>query len=119
KTLAVCDRDPLTNSRDIWLIDLTNGKPSRFTFDAADDVNPIWSPDGSPIAFASDRGQRKRRDLFIRSSTGDGKEKSFLSSDISKSPESWSPDDKFLLLTPLQRSRFGQSLSRNRTKRRS
>src|SRR5262249_41073339 len=32
---------------DIWLIDVARGTPTRFTFDAAPDLRPVWSPDGS------------------------------------------------------------------------
>jgi Tol biopolymer transport system component len=55
KQLAVDRVDPQTRTRDIWLFDLTRGTSSRFTFDPADDFAPAWSPDGSRIAFTSDR----------------------------------------------------------------
>src|SRR5262249_10553934 len=55
KRLAVGVRDPKTKSRDIWLFDLARGAKSRFTFDPADDLNPVWSKDGSRIFFTSDR----------------------------------------------------------------
>src|SRR5262249_36160011 len=34
---------------DVWLIDTVRGVPTRFTFDAAIDQRPVWSPDGSRI----------------------------------------------------------------------
>ena len=40
---------------DIWLIELTRGTPAHLTFDPANDVYPIWSPDGSRIVFGSSR----------------------------------------------------------------
>jgi Tol biopolymer transport system component/tRNA A-37 threonylcarbamoyl transferase component Bud32 len=41
--------------RNIWVYDLKRGTGSRLTFSAADDVNPIWSLDGSHILFSSNR----------------------------------------------------------------
>lgn len=42
-------------NRDIWLIELASGNLTRFTFDPGTDIFPIWSPDGTPIVFSSDR----------------------------------------------------------------
>jgi Tol biopolymer transport system component len=41
---------------DLWLADLATGGVSKLTDDEAIDLSPSWSPDGSRIAFASDRG---------------------------------------------------------------
>ena len=68
KRLAVGRLDPATNTRDIWVLDLVRGVSSRLTFDKADDVNPVWSPDGSRIAFSSDR--RGNRDLYWKAASG-------------------------------------------------
>ena len=40
---------------DVWLLELGRGVLSRFTSDAADDMFPIWSPDGTRIVFSSNR----------------------------------------------------------------
>jgi Tol biopolymer transport system component len=42
--------------RDIWTIAAAGGAPVQATFDAALDWNPVWSPDGTFLYFASDRG---------------------------------------------------------------
>ena len=47
---------------DVWLIDIVRGVASRFTFDIADERWPVWSPDGSRVAFAFAR--KGVRDLF-------------------------------------------------------
>ena len=41
--------------RDIWTIPARGGAPVQVTDDAAFDWNPVWSPDGRYIYFASDR----------------------------------------------------------------
>ncbi len=42
--------------RDIWTIPAAGGAPVRVTLDSAIDWNPVWSPDGGFLYFASDRG---------------------------------------------------------------
>jgi len=40
---------------DLWMLDATRGMTSRFTFSHGADGTPIWSPDGSKVAFSSMR----------------------------------------------------------------
>jgi eukaryotic-like serine/threonine-protein kinase len=56
--VAVNLMDPGTGNWDIWIVDVARGVPERFTSDPANDNDPIWSPDGKEIVFASDRGGR-------------------------------------------------------------
>jgi len=42
--------------RDIWTVGARGGEPVAVTSDPALDWNPIWSPDGRYLYFASDRG---------------------------------------------------------------
>jgi Tol biopolymer transport system component len=42
--------------RDIWTIPASGGEPEDVTNDEPLDWNPVWSPDGSYLYFASDRG---------------------------------------------------------------
>ena len=81
---------------DIWLLDLErDGLPTRFTFDAAADVAPVWSPDGSRVAFGSSR--QGNLDLYQKASSGAGAEEVLLADDGDSVPTSWSPDGRFLL----------------------
>jgi len=43
-------------NRDIWIYDIARQLPSRFTFDAAPERYPIWSPDGKSLIFARFKG---------------------------------------------------------------
>jgi dipeptidyl aminopeptidase/acylaminoacyl peptidase len=95
KRLAVGRNDPATNTRDIWVLDLARGVSSRFTFDKADDFNPVWSPDGSRIAFTSTR--KGRRDIYWKAAGGAGADEPVLETEGAKSLEDWSPDGKLLL----------------------
>jgi Tol biopolymer transport system component len=60
--------------RDIWVRDLARGVNSRITFDPEDELAPVWSPDGSRIAYAALRGGRLR--CYARAANGVGAEDS-------------------------------------------
>jgi Tol biopolymer transport system component len=83
------------NNGDVWLIDLAQGGTSRFTFDAAVDYAPLWSPDGTRIAFRSNR--KGVYDLYVKPASGAGSEELVWESSAPKSPLSWSSDGRFLL----------------------
>ena len=81
---------------DIWIRDLTRGTSSRFTFADGDDTAPLWSPDGTRIAFAtaSENGPRPA----VKSVGGAGEKKLLLdAAGGAQFPSSWSPDGRHLL----------------------
>ncbi len=47
---------PRGGQRDIWTVGARGGEPVAVTNDPALDWNPVWSPDGRYLYFASDRG---------------------------------------------------------------
>jgi Tol biopolymer transport system component len=95
RKLAVDVRDP-QGYRDIWIFDLARGGRMRLTYDAADDLGPAWSPDGSRIAFASQR--RGSREIFQKLADGSGADELLLeSADAQASVEHWSPTGEWLV----------------------
>jgi dipeptidyl aminopeptidase/acylaminoacyl peptidase len=78
---------------DIWLLDAA--RRTRLTSDASRDVFPVWSPDGSRLAFDSNR--RGHRDLYITSANKANSEELLVESGQDKSVADWSPDGRFLL----------------------
>jgi Tol biopolymer transport system component len=56
--------------REIFVMDLTMHKTTRLTFTgSANEIHPAWSPDGSLLAFVSDRSG-KPQIYTMNSSTG-------------------------------------------------
>jgi Tol biopolymer transport system component len=78
---------------DVWLLDGTH--MSRFTFDPALDRFPVWSPDGTRIAFDSNR--KGHRDLYVKAASGAGSEELLFDSQEDKTAQNWSPDGRFLM----------------------
>ena len=83
--------------RDIWAYDVARGLRTRITFDPADELNSVWSPDGSRLVFNSRR--KGHLDLYQKDSSGAGTEEVLLEDNRDKSPQSWSPDGRFILYT--------------------
>ncbi|MGI9069039.1 MAG: protein kinase domain-containing protein [Pyrinomonadaceae bacterium] len=97
---AAVDRvDTQTGTTDIWLFDLLRGTPSRFTTDPAGDSNPLWSPDGSRIVFASSR--EGVANLYQKTASGGGTEEVLLKSGEEKVHEDWSSDGQFIVYRTL------------------
>ena len=95
--LAVSVLDPATNARDLWIHDLARDNlRKRFTFDPSDDLQAVWSPDGSRLIFNSAR--KGTQDVYQKASTGAGAEDAIVAdSTNNKYPTSWSPDGRFVL----------------------
>lgn len=83
------------NNRDIWIHDRGRGAATRLTFDPAQDRTPVWAPDGSHIAFTSDRDGVYN--LYQKLSSGAGADELLLKSGGNKFPSDWSRDGRFLL----------------------
>jgi TolB protein len=97
---------------DIWIADLGSGERTRLTDADGGDGWPVWSPDGSMIAFSSQRDDCLRvpieedcwrsgdpgehHDIWVMNADGSGQRR--------VSPETgqfvaWSPDGRFLLIS--------------------
>jgi Tol biopolymer transport system component/C-terminal processing protease CtpA/Prc len=53
---------------DLWRVPSSGGQATQLTVHAAHDYIPVWSPDGSKIAYASNR--YGNHDIFVMAATG-------------------------------------------------
>jgi serine/threonine-protein kinase len=82
---------------DIWIYDLVRDTLSRLTFDPGSDSEPIWTPDGERVVFAS---TREGGGLFSRAANGTGQVERLTSPPVGRPhiPESFSPDATLLVV---------------------
>lgn len=85
-------------SNRVYLADVATGRVERATTGPGDDRFPRWSPDGTALAFVSDRGHpgRGRLHLLERDRLGDARPCGSVDGTIEWL--SWSPDGATILL---------------------
>jgi serine/threonine protein kinase/Tol biopolymer transport system component len=81
---------------DLWLYDRIRGVSARLTFDPGDEMDPVWSPDGRQIVFASNRSGRANPYRINADATA-GVEL-LAPSDYNLFPTDWSADGKLIAL---------------------
>ncbi len=93
---------PASGSRDIWTFGKGGRESSRLTYPPAIHIRPVWSPDGSRIAFGGSRTSAPRLSFL---GTEEGRnEQPFLNSaaaeqlaaDQIQIPTDWSRDGKYI-----------------------
>ncbi len=79
----------------VWTYDFNSKLLKQITFDGLNN-QPYWSPDGSRIAFASDRAGGEEN-IYVISSDVTGPVERLTTSENSQSLTSWSSDGKWLV----------------------
>jgi Tol biopolymer transport system component len=86
---------------DVWTIDAERGTRVRVTLDDAADEDPVWSRDGTRLAFASGRNglPRLASALYERAADGTGADRLLFAGDSGELvvPFDWSADGRLLV----------------------
>jgi dipeptidyl aminopeptidase/acylaminoacyl peptidase len=76
--------------RHIWMFDKKSGAARQFTYSEKTETTPRWSPDGTQLAFLSNRGGDEQQ-IYVLSMTG-GEAAPVTKGKASVSAFAWSPD---------------------------
>jgi Tol biopolymer transport system component len=97
RRIAVALSSGSPENRDIWLIDAARHDVlSRLTFDPGVDWLPVWSPDGSRIAFSGARAGSASLRLKV---INGGMDEPLLQPGGAIQPTDWSADGRFIAFT--------------------
>ncbi len=95
KLIALTKQEPGSPGADIWVVDWQRaGVATRLTLDPADDINPVWSPDGLRVAFTTYR--KGNADIYVKNANGSGAETPLLDTPVDEIVEDWSKDGRFI-----------------------
>ena len=103
--VAVSVREPGSEAADIWVFDVDSGMGTRLTSDPADDIAPIWSPDGGRILFASSRSGS--HDVYQRASSETDAGTVVVEAEGDQIAYGWSSDARFLVYQTDQPGNLG------------
>ncbi len=81
----------------IWLATTDGKENSQITFNEKSSTNPKWSPDGSAIAFTSNRKDNKNNLYLLRLTGGEAEPLTDVKSAASNFE--WSPDGRWIAFT--------------------
>lgn len=87
---------------DIYTVPVTGGEARQITTNAAYDAMPVWSPDGTKIAFASDR--EGSLDVFVIPAKG-GTAKRLTTNSANETPRAWLDNNTVIFSASLQPGR--------------
>jgi serine/threonine-protein kinase len=79
----------------IWMYDLARDTLTRFTFEGTANQDPTWTPDGSRLAFRSNRESAAAR-LFWQQADGSGGLERLTIGEYQQNARAWSPNGDVL-----------------------
>ncbi|HEV3332271.1 MAG TPA: hypothetical protein VG096_14880 [Bryobacteraceae bacterium] len=99
KRLAVLKADLEKENQDVWVVDLATGASTQITSGQSREfsVSPVWSPDGSQLAYVALRGGSF--EICRKASNGQGAEEVLYKLPGIAQPTDWSSDGRFLSIS--------------------
>jgi dipeptidyl aminopeptidase/acylaminoacyl peptidase len=98
-TLQRVDKKTEKKYTNLWITSVENGTPRQFTYGDQNDDSPRWSPDGSQVAFFSNRTDKEKPAQIFLISLAGGEARQLTDFRGEKGDLSWSPDGRRLLCT--------------------
>jgi hypothetical protein len=92
RQLLVSATDQRSETRDIYIVDVSRGVRRRFTSDPSDERSAVWSPDGRTVIYTS-----KNLNFYRRSADSSGPERELFAERSNKDPYDISDDGRWLL----------------------
>ena len=81
---------------DIWIYEWARDSTSRLTSDRGSDSDPVWTPDGRRVTFASTRGNGTTLNIYWQRFDESGNAVRLTDSPNMQQPRSWHPSGRFL-----------------------
>ena len=85
---------------DIWIYEWSRDVLTRLTGNAGDNTNPVWTPDGHRLVFASTR-ESKAPNLYWQRADETGGAARLTTSGNAQRPGSWDPTGRYLVFEEL------------------
>ena len=87
------DRHP--GNSDLWIANDDGSNPTRLSFDPANDIFPVWSPDSTRVRWASNRDGVYH--VFEKRAEGSGEDRLLFKTPFFKFPTDWSHDGQIII----------------------
>ena len=93
---AVSQTPGAGSDADLWVLDIGRGTRTRLTSEGNNRFFPVWSPDGSQLAYADGAGATNR--VLLTSADGSGDPETLLDRNERQFPTSWVTDGNLMTL---------------------
>jgi eukaryotic-like serine/threonine-protein kinase len=88
--------DAGTGKADVWILDISSGSRTRITVDPMRAIRPVWSHDGTTVAYYSSRSGKPA--IYSKAANGMGEERKLWDPAVGAGVEDWTLDSKNLIL---------------------